>query len=352
VTGVSDLVSARLGLIGLGPAPTASSGHAQLMLTTNFGRTFSDIGPRTDQLTEPDSIFFLDRQHGWFATFSILNLAENVYRTSNGGRTWQAFAAPGHNQAAGSADYLQFLTPADGWLVDVVANAPAEELFRTTDGGSTWRLVATLNGQRPHGVGTLPALGMIRFEPGGMTGWLSNNLFGSPLYRTTDGGRSWRQVHLRAPSGAAFGPPAVFGRTLAEPVTVGAGGTASLRIYISRDDGETWSLASTLQNAASRSCSGPLPTSFPGQAVAWAAAFRDSHVVVYRTTSQGKSWTPLATPAPASRQFCGPDQIEAVGAGRAWLTTPGPYGSNAPRIYATTTAGHTWQRITLIRPAT
>jgi photosystem II stability/assembly factor-like uncharacterized protein len=298
-SGATDLVSPRLGIVALGPgSPSATIEGAQLVVTTNFGRTFTDIGPNTGGQTLPDSVFFLDRQHGWFATYSVQNLAETIYRTSDGGLKWQAFAAPGHNLAAGSGDSLQFLTPAKGWLVDVVATAPAEH-----------------------------------------------------LYRTTNGGRSWRKVSLGAPSGSAAGLPSAFGRTIVEPVTLGAGGTASLSTYISTNGGTTWSRALTLKDAASPSCSGPLPTSYPALTAGWLAAFLNHHAVVYTTLAKGRAWAPHVTPAPAARQDCGPYQITAVAGGKAWLITAGPAGSDAPRIYATTTDGLTWRRIDLAAAA-
>jgi photosystem II stability/assembly factor-like uncharacterized protein len=349
VTDVIDQMSPRIAIVGLGAGSNGLKGRARLVMTTNFGRTFTNIGPRTAKLTEPDSVFFLDRNHGWFATFSVLNLAEKVYRTSDGGRTWQSFSAPMHNIAAGAGDVLQFVTPTKGFLMDTEPTAPAATLYRTSDGGASWHRVATMQPERRGGRGVLPTLGRFEFEPGGTTGWLSNNLIGSRLYRTTDGGRSWRPVRLPAPVGAIRGLPALFGRTLVEPVTIGAGAaTASLRVYVSKDGGATWSLASALPDAARPSCgNAPLPTSIATPSAWWAAAFRNHQAVAYRTMDAGAHWSALATPAPVSAGFCGPDQIAAPTASRAWLVTPGTAGTNETRIYATTNAGSTWRRIDL-----
>jgi photosystem II stability/assembly factor-like uncharacterized protein len=349
VTNVIDQLSPRIAIVGIGAGPNGLNGRARLVLTTNFGRTFSSIGPRTAKLTEPDSVFFLDREHGWFATFSVLNLAEKVYRTSDGGRTWQAFSAPTHNMAAGAQDSLQFVTRARGFLMDTLPTAPAAALYRTSDGGATWHRVASMQPGRRGGPGVLPALGRFEFEPGGTIGWLSNNQFGSKLYRTTDAGRNWRPVRLPAPAGAIRGLPAVFDRTLVEPVTIGAGTAAgSLRVYVSKDEGTTWSLASSLPEPARPSCgNAPMPTSVVSPSAWWAAAFRDHRAVVYRTTDAGEHWAALTSPAPASAGFCGPYQVAAPRASRAWLVTPGTGGSNETRIYATTDTGRTWLRIDL-----
>jgi hypothetical protein len=97
------------------------------------------------------------------APFNVSTLAETLYRTIDGGRTWHGYPAPGHNMAAaGSGDVVQFLTPARGWLVSTLANATAESLYPTTDGGTSWHLVASL--RTAHGPGILPELGQVWFE--------------------------------------------------------------------------------------------------------------------------------------------------------------------------------------------
>jgi photosystem II stability/assembly factor-like uncharacterized protein len=342
VTSVVDLVSPRLGLVGLGAsASSTTGGQARLMLTTNFGRTFTSIGPKTAALTEPDSIFFLDRDHGWFATFSVLTLQEKVYRTSDGGRHWQSFAAPGHNLAGGSADSLQFLNRRDGFLTDVVANAPDESLYRTTDGGATWHLIASLP-ERHHGAGVLPELGQTEFAAGGKVGYLGGGMFSHALYRTSDGGRTWRKADVPAPSGSQFGLPALSGQTQAEPVTIHSGGSASLRTYLSVDDGATWSPRSVLAVPIG-ACIGPIASDLSH---GWAAAVQAHQVLVFRASNQGRSWITFRTHIPTAPGNCGPDQITAPGPSQGWLVVPGPVADGAgTRIYTSADGGKTWRRI-------
>jgi photosystem II stability/assembly factor-like uncharacterized protein len=344
VTSVVDLVSPRLGLVGLGASASGTTGgQARLMLTTNFGRTFTSIGPKTAGLTEPDSIFFLGRDQGWFATFSVLTLQEKVYRTSDGGRHWQSFTAPGHNLAGGSADSLQFLNPRDGFLTDVVANAPDESLYRTTDGGATWHLVASLQPELHHSTGVLPELGQTEFAAGGRVGYLGGGMFSHALYRTSDGGRTWRKADLPAPSGSQFGLPALSGQTQAEPVTIHSGGSVSLRTYLSIDGGVTWSLRSVLA-APIASCTGLITSDLSH---GWAAAVQGHQVLVFRESNQGRSWITLRTHVRTPPGSCGPDQIIAPGPRQGWLVVPGPVASGAgtTRIYASTDGGRTWHRI-------
>jgi len=344
VNDVIDLLSPQAGFIGLGDSSSSLNGRAELMRTTNFGQTFTNIGPRTAKVTEPDSIFFLDRANGWFATYSVLTLRETVYRTRDAGRRWQAFAAPGHAQAAGSRDSLQFISPNRGWLVDTQPTGPGEDLYKTTDGGATWHRVASLS-VRP-GPGALPEMGRIEFEPNGTTGWLGGGMFSHALYRTIDGGRTWHLIHLRVPSGAVVGLPTILGPYLIEPVTVSRHGTADLRIYRSADAGTTWTLVSSLPTAARPICVGPLPTSIPNQRVAWAAAFRHHRVIVYWTNDLGRHWVSRVVPAPSPSQLCGPDQIAATAGAFAWLVTPGGPGSQT-QVWATSNEGRSWRRIDL-----
>jgi photosystem II stability/assembly factor-like uncharacterized protein len=146
--------------------------------------------------------------------------------------------------------------------------------------------------------------------------------------------------------------PAMLGRTLVESVVTGRG---DLRVYVSRDGGRAWSLASALRTGADTSCPGSIATSFPARPasrpgrvgrvgwVGWAADFRHHHVVVYRTTDQGRRWTARTLSAPAPADVCGPDQIQALSASRAWLVTQGR--GNQAWIYATTDGGRSWRRI-------
>ncbi|MGH3274654.1 MAG: WD40/YVTN/BNR-like repeat-containing protein [Streptosporangiaceae bacterium] len=342
--GLIDLISPRIGVANV---EFNGIGGASLMLTTNFGRTFTSIGPKPGRDTVPDAIYFLDRLHGWFATFNVATLAETLYRTTNGGRTWRASLVPGHNDAGGARDSLQFLTPRLGYLTAVEPTAPREGLYRTTDGGATWRLLAAtqLGG---HGSGVLPGLGDVVFQPGGKVGWLADT-FGSGLERTADGGRAWHPASIRAPHGALLGLPSIFGRTVTEPVTIergdlgGVDRSASLRLYVSANDGKTWVLGSTLARAASPACTGPLLTSLPAGAAPWLAAFRDHHLVVSRPSGPRSAWIGHVTSAPVPSGVCGPAQIAGAGTATAWLATAGRSG--AELIYVTRDGGRTWHRI-------
>jgi photosystem II stability/assembly factor-like uncharacterized protein len=283
------------------------------------------------------------RQDGWYTVFNINTGDETLYRTTNGGRTWSASAAPEHAFAGfDTADLLQFLTPARGWLTDTQGTGPGETLYATTDGGAHWRLVATTRPQS-HGPGVLPDLGQVRFEPGGKVGWLGGGVCSAPLYRTADGGREWQRSGIPAPAGAAVGLPIGAGQTLLEPVTLGNG---TLVLYRTTDGGTRWSRVSALPGAVTGAAgcgASTVSVSFPSAQDGWAAAAHGAHgarTVVYRTTDGGRHWelTGAALPGSQAGTEVAP-VIQATDATRAWLLTPGG------QLYATVNGGETWRRI-------
>ncbi len=335
-----DLAGPGLGLVAV-EAVTRGSVHAGLVVSADYGRTFAAIGPATPTPTIVDSVFFLNRSDGWLAVFNTGSTAETLYRTTDGARTWQAFAAFGHGIAAGSADTVQFVTPERGWLVLVDSAGPVDRLYATTDGGARWRLVASAEPET--GSSHLPEGGQVLFEPDG-TGWLGGGPYSTSLFRTADGGRTWRRAAIRAPSGSIFGLPAVFGPTLIEPVTAGP----TLLLYRSTDAGQRWSKLSELAPAGARECepglspaSLPPPTvSLPAPAVGWAAAVRSGRTVIYRTTDGGQLWDKIAMSWPVPSGTCEAPVVQAIGASHAWVLTPG-----TDHIYATSDGGASWQRI-------
>lgn len=346
---LTDVVSARVGLVAVTPGPNVAAGTSRLLLSTDRGATFTSIGPQLPAGWNPESVSYLDRQHVWLAAWNLNTEAERIYRTSDGGHAWQFFPAKGHNMAAGSRDTVQFVSPSRGWLVHAEPNGPGQTLFSSHNGGQTWQPVAVLS--LTGGRGALPAVGRIEFGPGAALGWLGGEPFGGRmLYGTHNQGLSWQPAGLPTLANANFGLPSIFGATLLEPVTIlPAGpcnnGPGGLRLYRSVDSGAHWSLISALPDVFANQCAGPtgLSASFPTPNAAWIAALDNGHITLRTTNDQGKHWTVVAPPSAAPAAMS--PTVQAFDANHAWLITPLAPAQNGDAIWATSDAGQTWQRI-------
>jgi photosystem II stability/assembly factor-like uncharacterized protein len=309
------------------------------VVSADFGQSFAAIGPVTAAGTGTDDVFFLGRQDGWFAVVNTATDDETVYRTTDGGRTWSAFPAPGHVLAAlDTGDLLQFVTPASGWLTDTESTAPKEALYATTDGGERWHLVARTH-WNSHGPGVLPELGQVQFEPDGEVGWLGGGLCSRALYRTADGGRAWQSSGITAPAGSAFGLPAGSGQTLFEPVTLGNG---TLVLYRSTNGGARWSRVSALPGAVTGEAgcgASTVSVSFPSAQDGWAAAAHGTRTVTYRTTDGGRHWELTGRTLSGQAGIHVSPVIQAIDSTDAWLLTSGG------QLCATVNGGTTWRRI-------
>jgi len=135
-----------------------------------------------------------------------------LYRTEDGGQSWQVFETPFHSGV------LQMLDDRRGWAFSsrygCAAGAGFFDPYRTADGGATWTPVAVENplnsGVEPVYPGTvaIPA-GMALTATGWNQLWLSGVLWSEAargqavvFYASQDGGASWAEQRLPLPAGA------------------------------------------------------------------------------------------------------------------------------------------------------
>jgi photosystem II stability/assembly factor-like uncharacterized protein len=339
VSSVMDLVGPETGVVGV-YVQSVNGRSAHFVITRNGGRTFRPLGPAASNQELPDSVFFRNGvRDGWLLSYPGGGGSELLDRTGNGGRSWREFTAPAHVVAAGSTDLVQFVTARSGWMTDIQPTGPVETLLHSTNGGATWRCVAANHGCQ----GRLPELGPVRFERGGLIGWLGGGQFSTALYRTSDGGRTWQRMHIPAPSGAIFGLPALFGRTIIETATAAAGHSDSLLTFTSRNNGASWQRTSVLDRAGTgASCTDPVSASFPSASAGWAATFRVGQVVIYRRMAPRQPWRIVARLDRQPRGHAACVQIQAADSAHAWLQVASSAGV---AIYATTDGGRSWHRI-------
>ena len=125
-----------------------------------------------------EDIFFLNASNGW-----TVNLAGEIYRTRDGGNTWQLLwkDTSAAFRSIGFADSLR------GWAGTVFSTNP---LYETKDGGAHWTPVDNLPASRPSGICGLSVVN------DSVVYGVGTFFQTTPLIKTVDGGKTWNAIDL------------------------------------------------------------------------------------------------------------------------------------------------------------
>ena len=244
-------------------------------------------------------------------------------RTTNGGTTWSVDSIPGASNLFLIA--VRALDQRRAWALGTAfSGPPAARIYRTDDGGRTWRLQYE---------NSTPG---IFFD--GMAFWDATNgiAFSDPIdgkfviVTTRDGGAHWTRVAPErippaAPGEAAF---AASGTAITlhgkKEVWIGTGGGTRARVLHSRDRGESWEVFATPASAGQ--AKGIFGIAFRdarhGVAVGGDYQQRDSSVEnLLRTEDGGRTWRLEKTPGLVGVQY------GVAVAGSQTFVAVGPVGS-------------------------
>jgi photosystem II stability/assembly factor-like uncharacterized protein len=356
--GVNVVGPMRLVTRTFGYAAAARAVTTGIPTATRQGLFLYDSG-RWRDVTPPtrsagiEAVDFVSRSEGWVAAFNCAEAAVYVYRTTDGGRSWESLGKPSGHSCGGGPTFLSFIDGKHGWMEPVSPNGPGGELDRTSDGGQTWSgVVHELLPRGVHGPG-LRCLGPIRFLSLS-TGWMSR-CFDGGLFVTRDGGHRWTRstIEVPRPSHARFDLPWFDGSTGVVAATLGSGspsegGTAqAVAFSVSNDGGRTWSVRSTRRIA---SCplepffTGWWPAALAGTRVWWLVSGR-KRPTVQVTTDGGEHWRSTATRGLPSR-LCSIVSVSAASPNAAWVVARVGHGS---ALFRTGDGGRTWKRTVLLR---
>lgn len=301
--------------------------------TTDGGAHWRDVSPPSlpnRQRSGPESEFYLDSNHAWQGQMFADHVV--IFRTADGGRTWQQ-GAPVPIKVAGPpastelSSELYFIDDRHGWLHTggsirptvgfAYSNDPAAQgVYRTVDGGLHWTLQSTGPGAAATGC----------FFGSGMTfvstarGWLR---LGCPralgdnrpeLLATSDGGVTWQVQKLTTDSRCPCGlddSPVFFDSQ--HGFVQGSTTDGTPLLFGTADGGNTW-LARTVPGAGPRG----VRLSFADPSAGWAmvSLAKKGPMGPNPTCSSGYAY--LATP---SKCYPPPEMNRTVDGGRTWALT-------------------------------
>lgn len=213
------------------------------------GQPILNIGSLAIQQNNPSTV--------WVGTGegnprNSLNLGEGIYRTLDGGRTWQRMGLEKtRNIHRILIDPLQPQTVYAGVIGNPYAEHPERGVFKTTDGGASWKRILHTNDtsgvadmvmdpSNPNKI--FAAMWQHRRTPWGFTSGGS----GSGLFMTTDGGGNWKK--LGKEEGLPEGPYGRIGLAISRsnPNRVYALIEATKNgLYMSDDGGYKWTLVNS-----------------------------------------------------------------------------------------------------------
>ncbi|MBL8062607.1 MAG: hypothetical protein JNK32_06285 [Anaerolineales bacterium] len=310
-----------------------------IIRTNDGGVTWYDVTPGNfadaGYLIYPE---FFSARWAW-VQFPDMNNYPNggtLYRTSDGGTTWESFVTPF------SGGIFHFIDEENGWMMadlGVGAGSMAVSIFQTSDGGETWNRVYT-NDPNIEGAGESLPLGGIKgtlLPLDAQTMWVGGVVYAPGtvyLFRSEDGGETWTQIKLSLPTDAAESELSVEDIRFVSSTH----GVIKLRItsdtpqvvlYATEDGGNTWSRLPTIFEGAGyldipsasemifytgdqfhvttdagltfttitpdvKFGDSVIDISFANSTTGWVVTFNESNKrILYKTTDGGVSWTAL-----------------------------------------------------------
>ena len=229
----------------------------------------------------------VDRRTAWVTGGSATEGAGRVFRTTDGGRTWEDVSPPG-------TEGLLFrdveARNAETAVILAIGPGDASRIYRTADGGATWD-AAFVNDD--------PAAfyDCMAFYPGGRRGLaMSDPVDGKfRILATSDSGRSWTVL----PDAGMPEAPTEFGFAASGDCLVTAGHTAyfgsgggAARVFRSDDYGLTWTATDSTIPAGDAAGVFALTFRTPRQGVAVGGDFAEpaDGVDAVATTRDGDIW--------------------------------------------------------------
>lgn len=215
--------------------------------STDGGTTWAHIGLGDVQQvarlivhpTNPDIVFVAGLGHPYGP-----NEERGIFRTKNGGRTWEKVLYIDHNTGAIQVEFDPTnpdILFADMWehregpWENASFSGPKSGLYKSTDGGTNWRRLTKGLPAADQGLGRI-GVGISPSNPKRMYATVDATENGG-IYRSDDAGESWSKVH---DDHRLWGRGGDFGEIRVHPKNPDVIFVGNIASYRSDDGGKTW----------------------------------------------------------------------------------------------------------------
>lgn len=325
-----------------------------LYRTSSGGKTWSDISPSFLKGNQGINFQFIDANTAWIAVPNQgdgkqKNSSIELYRTTDGGHRWEKI----------SNLPMDFVIPIQSIQIDMIdqtsgfimtqpehgMNSEPGELFKTQNGGKTWEAVAS-SGMLQNS-GAIPFGGRIDFlnqQIGWLAGGNCSTCLGS-LYKTQDGGVNWQNVNVDPPTGltGSFASSS-FEFTNSNhvkgifvlPLQEQNKGIDQTAFYETKDSGKTWSINGRIATIGA--------SIFPTENIGYLAAINNQ---LYKTMDSAKNWTliqskNLSAFLPKDKNI---KQIDFISENDGWLVVGNKGIMQGTTLLKTSDGGQTWTQV-------
>ncbi|BCL78851.1 hypothetical protein ccbrp13_13160 [Ktedonobacteria bacterium brp13] len=319
------------------------NGQSRILHTTKGVAHWQDVTPATGK--QPSFIGgsdFFDALTAWVVVGSAPGIPMVVYRTHDGGQSWQQARLP--DQDIGR-DTFFFLNARVGWLMLTKGAATGNvwvDVLRTSDGGASWKIIS-LASYTTASPSALPlegskSISFVNETTGWATSITTRENF-AELYVTHDGGTTWRHQNIPLPVQdvqVTMLPPSFFSATDGLlPAIISSRAGETMTIYVTHDGGVSWHPTSPVQTGWSLIAIADAQHAWIVNSSYDVKSYQYIHSTVYSTRDGGWHWTQHTVKFSAN-----PTMIDFVSPTQGWAIDEGQ------SLYQTADGGQTWVKVT------